>query len=190
MVVFNQTNMKQSSSTPLRETDEKPPLTSFSKVEFHALIDRTSSRLYRLAARFCGNESDAQDIVQESYLRAYRALSTRGFDPRATADTWLYGIVANVSLNWVRDRQRAQRREENWQPQEAQVAPAEAKVALRELAVLLDQLTPEQRAVLVLKELEGLSAKEVAAALEITEGAVEQRLVRARETLREKVRHE
>ncbi len=166
-----------------------PPLV-ISQGEFHALIDRTSKRLFRLAARLSGSELDAQDILQESYLRAYRALAGKGFDPKATLDTWLYSVVTNVALNWVRDRQRVQAREGHLAPAaESTGGAAEARVALRELSKVLDLLPPEQRVALVLKEIEGLSAKEVAGVLGISEGAVEQRLVRARETIREKVRH-
>jgi RNA polymerase sigma-70 factor, ECF subfamily len=171
-----------------RETPAAAP--RMDPAEFHALVDRTARKLYRLAARISGNEDDADDILQESYLSAYRALMDRGFDPRASQETWLYGIVTNVALKWIRDAGRAKRRDNQWRPvQTNPAAAAEARVALQELGELLDGLPAEQRVVLVLKELEGITAKEAAAILGISEGAVEQRLVRAREALRTKVRH-
>lgn len=128
------------------------------------MVDRTSRRLFRLAARLSGSELDAQDILQESSIRAYRALATRGFQQRASLDTWLYGIVTHVALNFMRGSQRARTREEAWiAPAVDPSAAAEARVALRELSEWLSLLPPEQRVALVLKEIEGLSAKEVAA---------------------------
>lgn len=177
-----------SSAEPTSESATPKPA---GVAEFHLIVDRTAKRLFRLAARISGSESDAQDILQESYLRAFRSLSTKAFTPNASVDTWLYSIVANVALNWQRSRTRLTERETAWAAPRAEgtASDAEARVALRELSAWLDLLPPEQRIALVLKELEGLTAKEVAAVLDITEGAVEQRLVRARETLREKVRH-
>ena len=181
----------RSSADPEERSATAPPQPlTLSTSQFHALIDRTSTRLFRLAARLSGSESDAQDILQESYLRAYRVLAQKGFEPRATLDTWLYGIVANVALNWVRDRKRQLEREtESHTSLEAAGNAGEARVALRELSEWLALLPAEQRVALVLKEIEGLSAKEVAAILGISEGAVEQRLVRSRETIRQRVRH-
>src|SRR5262245_26670678 len=71
---------------------------------FSVLVDRHSRSLFRLAFRMTGNEQDAEDVVQESFLRAYRQLSK--FDERASFGTWLYRIAANCSLDLVRTRQR------------------------------------------------------------------------------------
>ncbi len=175
-------------ATPLMATGSAGPHAAPLGAEhFHALVERTSKRLFRLAARLSGDPIDAQDILQESYLRAYRTLKLNAFDQRATIDTWLYSVVTNVALNWLRDSKRLKRREEQAAPrEEATVGTAEARVALRELSALLEGLPVDQRAALVLKEIEGLSAREVAQVLNISEGAVEQRLVRARQTIRER----
>jgi RNA polymerase sigma-70 factor (ECF subfamily) len=89
-------------------------------------------------------------------------------------------------LNWLRDRKRASLRERSAETPQSTDAQRmlEARDVLRRLQTMLDRLPPEQRVALVLKELEGRSAREVAELLGITEGALEQRLVRARETLR------
>jgi RNA polymerase sigma-70 factor (ECF subfamily) len=155
-----------------------------------ALIARTSRRLFRLAARLTGSAADAQDVLQESYLRAFRALEASGLVAEASLDAWLYAIVTHVSLNWIRQRRRARQREEKVSPTAPDAAgQLEARLALGQLAHWLEQLPADQRVALVLKELEGRSSKEVAALLGITEGAVEQRLVRARENLRSRMRH-
>src|SRR5204862_7554107 len=71
---------------------------------FRVLVERHSRPLFRLAFRMTGNEQDAEDIVQESMLRAYRQLNK--FDERASFGTWLYRIAVNCSLDLVRSRKR------------------------------------------------------------------------------------
>ena len=69
---------------------------------FRVLVERHSRALFRLAFRMTGNQQDAEDVVQESFLRAYKQLGK--FDERATFGTWLYRIAANCSLDLVRSR--------------------------------------------------------------------------------------
>src|SRR5215468_960956 len=71
---------------------------------YRVLVERHSRTLFRLAFRMTGNEQDAEDVVQESFLRAYRQLAK--FDERASFGTWLYRIAANCSLDLVRSRKR------------------------------------------------------------------------------------
>src|SRR5438270_12154158 len=71
---------------------------------FRVLVERHSRALFRLAFRMTGNEQDAEDVVQESFLRAYRQLGK--FDERASFGTWLYRIATNCSLDPVRSRKR------------------------------------------------------------------------------------
>ena len=71
---------------------------------FRVLVERHSRALFRLAFRMTGNEQDAEDVVQESFLRAYRQLGK--FDERASFGTWLYRIAMNCSLDLVRSRKR------------------------------------------------------------------------------------
>src|SRR5437764_15482706 len=71
---------------------------------YRVLVERHSRALFRLAFRMTGNESDAEDVVQESFLRAYRQLGN--FDQRASFGTWLYRIASNCSLDLGRRRKR------------------------------------------------------------------------------------
>src|SRR5260221_5197482 len=70
---------------------------------FRALVERHSRSVFRLAYRMTGNEQDAEDVVQESFLRAYRQLGR--FESRANFGTWLYRIVANCSVDLMRAKQ-------------------------------------------------------------------------------------
>src|SRR6476646_155912 len=69
---------------------------------FRALVERHSRRVFQLAFRITGNEQDAEDVVQESFLRAYRQLGR--FEARANFGTWLYRIVANCAVDMMRTK--------------------------------------------------------------------------------------
>src|ERR1700752_3167480 len=73
---------------------------------FRVLVERHSRSVFRLAFRMTGNQQDAEDLVQETYLRAYRQI--RKYDRRAAFGTWLYRIAANCSLDLIRARKRRQ----------------------------------------------------------------------------------
>ena len=153
---------------------------------FERWVDGTADALFRLAARMLGDLDAADDVLQDAYLRAFAALRRGDFSGDSDVRTWLYRIVVNGALN---ARRSAHRREANLPPPPAQLEPSDrlaARLQLRELAEWMKDLPDDQRAVLVLKELEGLSAREVAMVLECTESAVEQRLVRARAALRKR----
>ncbi len=153
---------------------------------FAEWVEASAPRVRRLAARLLGDLDDAEDVLQEAYVRAHAALIARKFDGRASAETWLYRIVTNLAISELRARRR--RRPLEPLPTERDGRPElEARLALRELGALVDQLPPEQRAALILKELEERTAPEIAALLGCSEGAVEQRLVRARAALRERI---
>src|SRR5215211_2669615 len=70
---------------------------------FRALVERHSRSVFRLAYRMTGNEQDAEDVVQEAFLRAYKQLGR--FESRANFGTWLYRIVSNCSVDLMRSKQ-------------------------------------------------------------------------------------
>ena len=154
---------------------------------FQQIVDATSVRLVRLGARIMGNQADAEDVVQEAYVKAFRALKAGQFDRRSSAATWLYRIVVNGAIDAKRSRtRRAEQSDLQIDPSWDGAAFAEARLALSELDDWLEALPPDQRAALVLQSLEGLNTSEIAQLLGVSEGAVEQRLVRARTTLRQR----
>lgn len=150
---------------------------------FRGIVDRTRAPLYRLATRLVGDLAEAEDALQEAYVDAYRALREGRWDGRSKVETWLYRIVTNAGIDALR-RRKEQRDEGTHEPRFDGLIAAEARVALRELDAMLEGLQPGDRAALVLTSIEGLSAKAAADALGCSEGAIEQRLVRARTQLR------
>jgi RNA polymerase sigma-70 factor, ECF subfamily len=153
---------------------------------FRRLVLATSQKLVRLAARVMGSLEDGEDVVQEAYVKAHRALVDGRFDGRSRLDTWLYRIVANTAIDALRaGRKRPKSLDTIPEPTWDGAGAAEARVALAELDSLLGGLPPDQRAAIVMKSVEGMSSSEIAEIMNTTEGAVEQRLVRARAALRE-----
>jgi RNA polymerase sigma-70 factor (ECF subfamily) len=150
---------------------------------FQQVVGATSARLVRLAARMLGNVVDAEDVVQEAYVKAYRSLMTGEFDGRANVSTWLYRIVTNQAIDAMRSRARRPKPTDTADESTSDLASAEEKLALTELSDWMEDLPADQRAALVLKAVEGLTSPEIAEILQCSEGAVEQRLVRARAAL-------
>ncbi|TAK18257.1 MAG: RNA polymerase sigma factor [Myxococcaceae bacterium] len=154
---------------------------------FRRIVDATSEGLVRLGARIVGSLSEAEDVVQDSYVKAYQALTSGRFERRSSVTTWLRHIVTNTAIDSLRSRSRRPVpsdtiAESGWDGE----AGAEAHMALAELNALLGALPPDQRAAVVLQSVEGHAVSEIAVILGCSEGAVEQRLVRARATLRER----
>lgn len=157
---------------------------------FDEIVEATNAKLVRVAARVLGSVADAEDVVQEAYVKVYSALTDGSFDGRSKVETWLYRVVVNASIDAKRSRMRKREDELSDSPEIGGgwtgQASAETTLALKEIASMLDELPEEQRGAMVLKSFEGMSSAEIAEVLEISEGAVEQRLVRARAALRGK----
>lgn len=141
---------------------------------------------YNLARWLLKNDSDAQDVVQDAYLRALRFFgSFRGGDPRA----WLFTIVRNAAYTWMsrnrtNDPQTAF--DENDYPIEAIPVDIEMirKAESKALHAAMEQLPTEFREIVVLRDLEGLSYKEIAEIADVPVGTVMSRLARARNRLK------
>src|SRR5687768_5310730 len=81
---------------------------------FRLLVERHSRSVFRLAFRMTGNEQDAEDIVQETFLKAYRQL--KNYEARSSFGTWLYRIASNCSLDLVRSRRRHDEHQDRSEP--------------------------------------------------------------------------
>jgi RNA polymerase sigma-70 factor (ECF subfamily) len=157
---------------------------------FEALVVATSPAIYALALRLVGNEHDARDVVQETYLRAYRALDS--FRGEAAVSTWLYRICANCASNHLRRRSRRPAEALGDLPDLPDLqaglgfdAVERADDERLALAAALDQLPKALRAVIVLHDLYDLSHDAIAEELGISRAASKVRLHRARRRLRE-----
>ncbi len=154
--------------------------------DLHELLSRTSGELYRLAVRLTGNLSAADDVIQTAYLQAFEALRAGRFRGECRLETWLYRIVVRAASTERRTEDRRGALLALKAPPAPGPTSSELTVELRELEEALGTLPQDQRVALVLKELQGLTGREVAQVMEKTEGAVEQLLYRARSALKER----
>ena len=160
-----------------------------------ALLVRYQPHLYRFGLRMCGNENDAGDVAQESLISMARSL--RDFRGDASVSTWLYTIARRFCIKKRRRSKFAPAREESLDApgidaahRLADPAPSPEQTATnrelqRALTRAIDGLEPNQREVLVLRDIEGLSAAEVASVLGVSVDAVKSRLHRARGAVRQ-----
>jgi RNA polymerase sigma-70 factor (ECF subfamily) len=156
---------------------------------FVLVVERHQERLLRLCERLLGDPEEARDAAQEVFLKAYRKAA--GVKPQGQVYTWLYRIAVNHCLNKLRRRRLV--RFLRWEPPEEGGVPAfdppdgaagpaaalEARRRWQATRKAIGRLPENQRVVLLLARFEGLSHRQIAEILKITEGAVESRLVRA-----------
>jgi RNA polymerase sigma-70 factor (ECF subfamily) len=158
---------------------------------FRALVERHSRSVFRLAFRMTGNEQDAEDVVQESLLRAYRQLGR--FEARANFGTWLYRITANCAVDLMRARQarhdvaRGESLDEvvdlrsNHPGPERLTASAEIE---QRVADAMSALTPLERAAFTLRHYEGRTIDEISQTLGLKTSAAKHSVFRAVKKLR------
>jgi RNA polymerase sigma-70 factor (ECF subfamily) len=172
------------------------------RAEFARLVDLYSSSIYRLGLKMLGNPQDAEDVLQNTFMNALMHLSS--FEGRSSVATWLYRIAANEALMLIRKRKPEVSIEQEAQEGEAEsiedLKPTvfadwsglpEDELLSMEGKNILDttiQGLPETlRIVFILRDIEGLSIKETADTLNLTETNVKTRLLRARMYLRERL---
>jgi RNA polymerase sigma-70 factor (ECF subfamily) len=153
---------------------------------FEELVERTQRQVFTLAYRLTGDRHEAEDVAQEAYLRVFRSMG--GFREDARFETWLYRIVTNAAMTQLRRKGRfglLMTEERERQAPEPEVRPVDEVIEQDELRRALAELPPETRAIVVLKDVYGLSVQEIAQEAGLTEGAVKLRLHRARKRLKE-----
>jgi RNA polymerase sigma-70 factor (ECF subfamily) len=161
------------------------------RLAFDELVRRTYVDTYTLALRLTADEEDARDVVQESYLRAWKGLPK--FRGDAQFSTWMYRITANTAYSLVKRRRRHRVEALDSmldEPVELRVdahpeSAAEAIALLDRLSDALDELPPKLRVLIVLKDVYGLSHEEIAEELGISVSAAKVRLHRGRKRLRD-----
>jgi RNA polymerase sigma-70 factor (ECF subfamily) len=162
-----------------------------SKDAFNELVRRYRPRIIALALHLTGNMSEAEDIAQEVFFKAYRKLDS--FEGRSEFFTWVYRMAVNRSLNARRDRSR--RRETTMDDPRVDTAvdidaggdparAAELRQIYKRLVRALDSLAPEMRTSVVLVVLQGLSQAEAAVVQSCSPGTVAWRIHEARQRLR------
>lgn len=161
---------------------------------FRVLVERHSRNVFRLAFRMTNNEEDAEDVVQETFLRAYRQLSQ--FESRSNFNTWLYRITVNCSLDLLRKRRRHEEGRESGPLDDgertldvADAAPTPDRLVLgseiqRKVESVLSTVGEKERAAFLLRHFEGMSIEEIGNVLGLRGSAVKNSIFRAVRKLR------
>ena len=161
---------------------------------FRLLVEQHSRAIFRLAFRMTGNEQDAEDVVQETFLRAYKQLDR--YEARSSFATWLFRIASNYSLDLIRMRKRHEDKRERGTDEERDIlqniavdAPGPERMAygtqVRDrVNAALDELSPQERTAFVLRHFEGLSIEEIGATLGTGTNATKHSIFRAVQKLR------
>ena len=158
---------------------------------FRLLVDKHTRSVFRLGFRLTGNQHDAEDIVQETFLRAYRQLNR--YDARASFHTWIYRIASNYALDLLRGRKRMEQRKDETQAPIVETVPTEDPAADRlvystqvrlRLSSAMDELSEQERTAFVLRHYEGLSIDQIGESLGLAESATKNSIFRAVQKLR------
>jgi RNA polymerase sigma-70 factor, ECF subfamily len=162
---------------------------------FRVLVDRHSRGLYRLAFRMTGNQQDAEEVVQETFMRAFRSL--KDFEARSSAATWLYRIAANQSFDLLKRRKRhgihqPVAEESDFEEGAIQVQADDpdperlllSKEVKSRVATVMSQLTPVERVAFTMRHMEGRSIEEISKALKVRNVAARNSVFRAVQKLR------
>ena len=173
-------------------------LRSGDRDEFARLVDEFSGPIYRLGLRMLGREQDAEDVLQNTFLKILQNI--RGFEERSSLSTWIYRIAANEALMMLRKMKPEVNLDDKNADDDDKLMPVqlvdwgalpeeilESSEAKGYLDTVINELPESLRVVFILRDIEGLSIKETSEALNLTETNVKTRLLRARLNLREKL---
>jgi RNA polymerase sigma-70 factor, ECF subfamily len=156
---------------------------------FRVLVERHTRSVFRLAVRLTGSEQDADEVVQDSFVKAYKQLHR--FESRASFSTWLYRIAANCAVDLIRARPRAHDSLDATGPDEAPVVPsvpastpsAERLMLSRQIQdrmrEALSRLSDRERTAFLLRHIEGLSIEEISQQLQLKTNATKHSIFRA-----------
>ncbi|MBI1732086.1 MAG: RNA polymerase sigma factor RpoE [Gammaproteobacteria bacterium] len=164
------------------------------KAAFDALVLRYQSRIISLVSRFVRNPTDALDVTQEAFLKAYRALPS--FRGDSAFYTWMYRIAVNTAKNYLAAQMRRPQEMDSPDPELEQYELESAKVDVatpehlllteeiqNTVAAAIQALPEDLRMAITLRELDGLSYEEIAVAMDCPVGTVRSRIFRAREAI-------
>lgn len=161
---------------------------------FRVLVEQHSRAIFRLAFRMTGNEQDAEDVVQETFLRAYKQLDK--YEARSSFSTWLFRIASNYSLDLIRMRKRHEDRRERGAEEEKDIlqtipgnSPGPDRIVYSSqvqdrVNEALNELSPQERTAFVLRHFEGMSIDEIGEALGTGTNATKHSIFRAVQKLR------
>lgn len=164
---------------------------------FRMLVERHSRSVFRLAFRMTGNEQDAEDVVQETFLRAYKQL--HHYESRSSFSTWLYRIASNYCLDVIRMRKRHEQKRETGTEEGRDVLdtvpatqPGQDRLFFSDqiserVSAAMNELSDLERSAFVLRHFEGLSIEQIGGMLGTSLNATKHSIFRAVQKLRKRL---
>jgi len=155
---------------------------------FRMLFEQNRQRIFSLAFQYTKNAEDAEDILQETFIKTYSFLDKYQTENDSGFSSWIYRIGINCSIDYLRRKKKTKHDFSDWDSVEKTYSDdnhsnPEHSARLEELrekiSVLVDMLSPRQRMVFILKHYQQLSIKEIAELLDCSEGSVKKQLFRA-----------
>lgn len=160
---------------------------------FRTVVEAHQAFAYAVAFRFVRDEEDAEDIVQEAFVRLWKNL--RNYRQEVKLTTWLYRIIANLCLDFIKSRRGKEKRNKEELTKGYAAADRttpekeyERSELMQAILTTADELTPKQKAVFILRDLEGLPVEEVTEILSMSAGNVKSNLFHARQKMAEKLK--
>jgi RNA polymerase sigma-70 factor (ECF subfamily) len=159
---------------------------------FETLVRRKTGKVYSLCYRVIGNAEDAKDIAQLVFLKLWENIAR--YDPKYAFDTWLYRMVTNVAIDFLRSRQSREATANSTLRLVKTVAEADQSVSLqrKEIESVFNEvsaaLSPKQKTIFVMKEMEDLPSVEISKILGCRESTVRNHLFNARKIMQEQLR--
>ncbi len=160
---------------------------------FEAIVRRKTSKVYSLCYRVLGNGEDAKDVSQLVFIKLWENLSK--YDPQYAFDTWLYRMVTNVAIDFLRNRQSRDAAVNSNLRLVKSVSDAEQNVSLQRkeiesvFASVSSALSPKQKAIFVMREMEDLPSAEISRILGCRESTVRNHLFNARKIMQRQLQN-
>jgi len=156
---------------------------------FRRLVESHQPYVYSLAFRSLLHKQEAEDIVQDTFIKVWQNL--RYFDFRGKFTTWVYRIVVNLCIDRLKSKNRftdyqtsSANNNQDWMNQQDEMKKLEEKNLAEHIKMLADHLSPKQRMVFILRDLQDLNIEEVCQVMHLSEGSVKTNLYHARNAIR------
>jgi len=160
---------------------------------FHMLFEKNKNMVFGLAFKYTKNKQDAEDILQETFIKALNNLNKFQTKKYSSFSSWIYRIGVNCSIDFLRDKKRIKENLSHWELNEStnpdsSLTDPERKVSREDLKkkieLFLEEMPPRQKMAFVLKHFQQLKIREIAEYMECSEGSVKKQLFRAVKTLK------
>jgi len=164
---------------------------------FRALFEENKRRVYLLAYRYLKSKEDAEDVLQETFIKAFHSLRTYRLEKGISFSTWLYRITINASIDMLRRNNR--REKSSLEAEEMNKIPAsshfsnpehayQSKEASEKIHLALSKLSPKQRMIFTLRHYQEFNTREIAECMNSSEGSIKRHLFRAMENLKKNLK--